>query len=95
MAKYYLTDGSKMDKKTIDRKITKAKKEYRQERYLEGLSFCEHCGLSKSEAYDISHVISVNDCQREQKTELSWLSSNLELLCRSCHLKHENKSKIT
>lgn len=94
MNSYYLSNGTKMSKAAIDRKIATAKREFWKEQELTNYIHCHHCKRIDKDRYDVSHIISVNDCQRQKKTELAWSFINLEILCRQCHIKHENKSKF-
>jgi len=102
MPRYKTSDGEYVEKSVIDRRIREAKAEI----YNDRLHPCEATGQSPSvEPIDMSHVISVNDCQRLGKSDLAWSQDNIYLECRSAHrdwedmhpriLKHRNfRSKM-
>lgn len=94
MPSYYLSDGSKQDKKKIDRLISEAKRKFWKEKELDGFISCNNCNRTDQSHYDVSHIVSVNDCQRNAETEKAYSLDNLEILCRTCHLEHESKSKF-
>lgn len=92
---YYLSNGQKMSKSEIDKKISQAKKlKWQMQLDKFGYNFCENCKRVDKQHYDTSHKVSVNDCQRNRQTELAFDVNNLQVLCREHHIEHENKSKI-
>ena len=93
MPKYKTSTGESLDKKVIDRKISKAKEEFLQA-FLDnhGYYFCERTGRSDLKPLDISHIVSVRICQSEGRSELAYSQDNLELLSRQEHLNLENWS---
>lgn len=88
---YYKTsDGSRIAKSIVDRKIHNAKKLKLADFFeTHGYYFCEDCKTSSFVYLDCSHDISVDKCQKEGRTELAWDVDNITLRCRKCHLKHD------
>ena len=88
---YKLSDGSKLPKSTIDRKIRDAKKLKKDMFLLEhGFIFCEECKRSSGTRFDMSHDISVDECQKSGRSELAYDVNNITIRCRECHIKHDN-----
>ena len=93
MPKYKTSNGESLEKKVIDRRISKAKEQFLQSFFDEhGYYFCQRSGRSDLKPLDISHIISVRICQSEGKSELAYSLDNFELLCRKEHLKFEDWS---
>lgn len=93
MPKYPKSDGTFIDKKSVDRKITKAKEVYSQNFIDEhGYIYCERCKKNPSGCPGIarSHIISVKECQNNGTTEISWMLNNIELLGQTCHREIED-----
>ena len=90
MNTYRTSNNERVTKKAIDGRIRKAKAEK-----LLSMEFlcCERCGTTQG-YIDMSHKISVKRCQEEGMSELAWDTSNLELLCRGCHIEVENMTSI-
>lgn len=88
MNSYALSDGSRKTKSRIDTAVKEAKKFYRLSRYDEEKFYCEACGRYHF-LMDVSHIVSVDDCQKQGKSEQAWNPENFELLCRECHTKFE------
>ena len=83
--------GKKYTQQQIDRNLSKAKKELRQEQIDEyGYQFCVSCGINSSHSIiDCSHVKSVKWCKEHSEIELIWDKSNMDLLCREEHQKRD------
>lgn len=90
MARYKLSTGKYIEKKSIDRLVKQAKK-YKLELFFErhGYYFCEDCKRSDIKPIDCSHDISVDRCQKEGRAELAYNVDNITLRCRKCHNKHD------
>ena len=89
---FYTSDGEKVLKKVIDNNVRKVKRLILQVQLDEhGYNFCEECEVNASSGIpiDCSHTISVDECQKSRRSELAWDESNLRILCRSCHQKHD------
>lgn len=84
---YSDSNGKRWTKAQIDIKVKQAKQQL-----IEDLEYphCKSCGRSSGVRLDCSHIISVKEAQESGKCELAWDIGNLELLCRDCHMKHEN-----
>ncbi len=91
---YYRTsNGDKVSKSEIDRRVRKAKKEKISDQLNEyGYNFCEKSIMHNVEIDDLeyrildcAHIISVNECQRTKRTELAWDKDNIMIICRHCH----------
>lgn len=92
MNTYKLSDGSRLKKSIIDRKIAKAKIRYKEIFIDEkGYPFCERTKRSNT-PLECSHIVSVKKCQEIGKSELAWSLDNLELLTRREHMKVESMS---
>lgn len=90
MNSYKTSDGSRLKQSTIDRLITKAKGEKLREQYENhGYNFCEVCGRSSGTYLDCSHIESVKSCKENGRTEKAFDVSNIRVLCRLCHQKHD------
>lgn len=86
MGTYKTSDGERLDKSVIDRRVREAKKKKLDSQLEEhGYNFCEQCGVSSGTYLDCSHDISVDKCQKEGKTELAYDVDNITILCRNCH----------
>jgi hypothetical protein len=87
-----MSNGERIDKQTIDSRVRAAKQKKLQQHERDyGYFFCEECGRNEGAAgkLDCSHTVSVNDCQKEGRSELAWDVENIRLLCRKCHEIHD------
>ena len=83
---YKMTNGQRIAKITIDKNVRLAKQRKLKLFFDEhGFYFCEDCGRSSGDRFDLSHIISVDKCQKNGESELAWSVSNLRILCRKCH----------
>ena len=90
MSKYRCSDGSKLDKSVIDRKIREAKQHaLENQRDKFNYNFCETCLQSGGVMLDCSHIESVDSCQKNGRAEKSFDMKNIKILCRKCHAKHD------
>ena len=94
---YRLSDGSLIQKRTIDHRIIKAKKQYTDiicERLhiSENKIVCERCKLNNNLASGVSRsrIISVDYAQKTGRSELAYDILNLEHLCLKDHRELEN-----
>jgi len=88
--KYTLSNGLKLEKAAIDRKIRQAKEAKLNEHFDKfGFYCCEKCKKNTCLPITVSHIISVNDCQRNRKTELAWDLNNMKVLGLPCHRKYD------
>ncbi len=90
MNSYRMSNGQKVAKSIIDRKVIEAKKK-KLYQFMEeyGYYFCEICKSNSNYPIDCSHDISVDECQKTGRSELAWNVDNITLRCRKCHLKHD------
>lgn len=87
---YKKSNGDRVSKAKIDRYVREAKAEKLALQMNEyGYNFCQSCGQSTGTRLDCSHNLSVNDCQRNGKAELSWDIENITIRCRRCHILHD------
>lgn len=94
MNTYHCSDGSRVNKSIIDRRVREAKiKKISQFLDEHGYIFCEECNTNQG-TIDCSHTISVDKCQKEGKSELAWSIDNIKLRCRKCHEKHDKNGVI-
>ena len=86
MNHYKTSDGSRVSKREVDKRVRNAKQEKINE-FLEKYDyiFCEDCGNNNCVPIDCSHDISVDECQKSGRTELAWDVSNITLRGRKCH----------
>ena len=90
MNTYKTSTGERLSKSVIDARVRKAKRGKIDEQFEEhGYNFCEECNVSSGVYLDCSHILSVDRCQKEGKSELSYDVNNISILCRSCHQKHD------
>ena len=90
MNSYKCSDGTRVPKSIIDRKVRFAKQTKLRQFFDEhGYYFCEECKVSTGTYIDCSHDISVDQCQKQGRTELAWDVNNITLRCRECHVKHD------
>lgn len=85
---FLTTNGHKVLKKDIDRRVKRAKKMIIQAQLDEyGYNFCVDCGINSNSGIfiDCSHTISVDKCQKNGQAELAWDKSNIKPRCRNCH----------
>lgn len=91
MNHFRCSDGTKVSKAEIDKRVYKAKtekvKRFREEH---GYLFCEDCGRNDCLPIDCSHTISVDECQKSGRAEIAWDIDNIVLRGRKCHEKHDN-----
>lgn len=95
MNHYWTSKGDRVSKSQIDKYIHQAKARKLDKHLSEyGYVFCEDCGVNSNAGLpiDISHDISVDQCQKDPKTplELAWdEKNNMKFRCRKCHQKHD------
>ena len=95
MNTYKCSNGDRITKAEIDRKVREAKRQLIENQINDyGFNFCEECALNgqsidadpmKLKILDCSHILSVDKCQKAGKTEFAWDVRNLEVLCRYHH----------
>lgn len=86
MNHYKTTNGERISKPEIDRRVRKAKSNVIENQRTEhGYNFCVECERSSGTRFDCSHIVSVNECQKMGRSELAFDESNIEILCRECH----------
>jgi len=82
---YETSDGKRLTKTIIDRKIREAKAQKLQDMMDDfGYHFCEMCG-THNDRLDCSHTISVKEAQETGQSELAWDVNNIKIRCRRCH----------
>ena len=90
MTKYRCSDGSKIEKSVLDRKVREAKQEVLKVQCdLHGFNFCEECKRSGGTYLDCSHIEGVDSCQKNGRAEKAFDVSNIRILCRECHSKFD------
>ena len=93
MNTYRTSDGERVTKAHIDRRVKEAKfGKLKQQIDEHGYNFCERTGLSSGQYLDCSHIISVDQCQKMGRSEIAWDPDNIEILCREEHNKVERMS---
>lgn len=90
MNTYKTSTCERLSKSVIDARVRKAKKEKIQLMICSyGYVFCEECGRSGGMPLDCSHDVSVDQCQKQGKSELAYDVNNITIRCRKCHEKHD------
>lgn len=90
MNTYKTSNGDRISQSLIDRLIRKAKGHKLRDQFeSDGYNHCENCGISNGTFLDCSHDISVKQCKETSRTELAFDTSNITILCRSCHQKKD------
>lgn len=90
MNTYRTSDGTRVTKKEIDRRIHQAKQWKLDDQMSEfGFHFCEECGRNDDLPLDCSHTISVKECQESGRSEMAWSLDNIRILGRKCHAIHD------
>ena len=91
MGTFSMSNGERVKKSVIDRRVKEAKKivlDGQLEEY--GYNFCIICGINSSNAIiDCAHVVSVDDCQKNGMAEVAWDLDNINPMCRECHRIHD------
>jgi hypothetical protein len=83
---YRMSNGERISKKEINRRVTAAKKVKRQQIIDEfDHLVCEECFRNDCEPVDISHNLSVDWCQKNGCAELAWDTDNMKGRGRKCH----------
>ena len=84
-----MSDGSRVTKTEIDRRVREAKRIILDAQLEEhGYNFCTMCGINSSNAIiDCAHVVSVDKCQKDGMAEVAWDLDNINPTCRECHRK--------
>jgi hypothetical protein len=86
MNHYKTSDGTRVTKSYIDRKVREAKeRKIEEQKDAFGYNFCEDCGASSLVYLDCSHNVSVKECQESGRSELAWALVNFTIRCRVCH----------
>ena len=92
---YHTSDGDRISKPEIDRRVRQAKALKVQQQLDElGYNVCElaaiGCEMDHScNRLDCSHIISVKECQERGYSELAWDINNIQILGRKCHAKRD------
>lgn len=92
MNRYKCSDGTRVNKSTVDSRIRQAKK-IKLDKQIEehGYNFCEKkgCKISHSTWLDCSHIESIKSCQENGRTEKAWDINNMDILCRYHHRSYD------
>lgn len=91
---YRMSNGERVLKSVIDKRVHQSKAQKIEGMLQEhGYIFCEEldCGKNANagEPIDCSHEVSVDQCQKQGKSELAWDVENIKMRCRTCHRKHD------
>lgn len=90
MGTFSASDGTRFTKQQIDRKIRNAKIEFSGDHIAQcGEHFCCAKGENVSEKIDVSHIVSVRECQNAGRCEQAWNPANMEMESRTEHMKWE------
>ncbi len=92
MNSYKTSTGERVTKKKIDHRVMWAKKAAIEKQFNEfGYNFCSNvdCKNPNQGPFDCAHIVSVNECQKQGKSELAWDIKNIKVLCRVCHQAHD------
>jgi hypothetical protein len=88
---YSTSDGERLKKSVIDARVRKAKaSKLMQQVNKHGYNFCEDCNVNSfNNRLDVSHDVSVDECQKSGRAELAYSIDNLTVRCRTCHRIHD------
>jgi len=96
---YYKTsNGERVSKAVIDRRVRNAKKQLLENQLsMYDYNFCEECKEYPEEQkdtleykiLDCSHIESADSCQKHRRSEKAWDLDNIRILCRFHHRKHD------
>lgn len=90
---YKTSTGERVSKPQIDRKVREAKATALASQLEDfGYNFCVTCKRSSGVILDCAHVVSVNDCQKNGKSELAWDTKNIKIMCRNCHAEYDKNN---
>jgi 5-methylcytosine-specific restriction endonuclease McrA len=90
MNTFCCSDGTRVRKSVIDRRVHAAKLEkLMDQEYEYGYNFCSECQRNDDKPLDVSHIISVDEAQKSGRAELAWDKNNMRVLGRSCHRNHD------
>ncbi len=89
MGTFKTSKGERLSKANIDANIRVAKSVFIAENTDK--QYCWACGTT-CEKLSCSHIISVNRCQNDGRTEIAWSIENLQLECIPCHLQTETRN---
>jgi 5-methylcytosine-specific restriction endonuclease McrA len=92
MNSYKTSSGERILKSEIDRRVRLAKKQAIIKQINDyGYNFCSnpYCKNPNQAPFDCSHIKSVDECQKQGKSELAWDVKNIKILCRMCHQAHD------
>lgn len=93
MSSYKMSNGGRVKKSVLDRKVKEAKKLKLEEFLIKhGYFFCEDCKNNDCKPIDCSHDVSVDECQKSGRAELAWDINNITLRGRPCHNIHDKTS---
>lgn len=85
MGTFKTSEGERLTKTFIDGQIRKAKKVFIEQKEDEGIVYCESCGAT-NKRLSCSHIISVDQCQKDGRSEFAFDVENLQLECvPGCH----------
>lgn len=84
MGSFKTSEGERLTKTFIDGQIRKAKKAFTDKAIEDGKQYCWSCG-NTNDRLSCSHIISVNDCQNDSRSEIAFDVDNLQLECLKCH----------
>ena len=106
MNHYRCSNGTKVSKSFIDKKVHEAKEiKLTEQLDFYGFNFCTECQeiISSNNAViltkinemdlkilDCSHIESVDSCQKNGHSEKAWDLNNIRILCRFHHRKHDH-----
>ena len=90
MNHYKTSEGLRVSKATIDRRVRAAKQMKLEEQKCDlGYNVCEDCFRNDCKPLDCSHNISVDECQKSGRSELAWDLKNITIRDRKCHQKYD------
>lgn len=91
MNHYRTSDGQRVSKAEIDRRVHMAKAIILDNQIEEfGYNFCSICKQNDCLPITCMHIISVDECQKTGRTELAWDTTNMVPAGIPCHKKHDN-----
>jgi hypothetical protein len=86
-----MSNGEYIEKSAIDRNVRESKRKklmIQMDTY--GYNYCEKCNKNGCIPVTVSHIESVDSCQKNSRSEKAWDLDNLQIFGLPCHAKYDN-----
>lgn len=93
MNTYPISNGERVKKSVLDRKVHEAKAIVLQNQLDEhGYNFCTTCERNDCKPVTCAHIVSVKECQESGRSELAWDIKNIIPEGLGCHQKRDKNN---